>query len=67
MLFLQYPPCSTCRKARAWLDEHGVIYTARHIKEENPSYEELKSWQAKAVCPLKSSSIQAGSCINPCS
>ena len=53
MLFLQYPPCSTCRKARAWLDEHGVIYTARHIKEENPSYEELKSWQAQSSLPLK--------------
>ena len=53
MLFLQYPPCSTCRKARAWLDEHGVIYTARHIKEENPSYEELKSWQTQSGLPLK--------------
>ena len=42
MLFLEYPPCSTCKKARAWLDAHGVMYTARHIKEENPTYEELK-------------------------
>lgn len=53
MLFLQYPPCSTCRKARAWLDDHSVIYTARHIKEENPSCEELKSWQAQSGLPLK--------------
>lgn len=53
MLFLQYPPCSTCRKAKAWLDSHGVEYTARHIKEENPSYEELKDWHAKSGLPLK--------------
>lgn len=53
MLFLQYPPCSTCRKAKAWLDSHGVEYTARHIKEENPTYEELKGWHAKSGLPLK--------------
>lgn len=53
MLFLQYPPCSTCRKAKAWLDEHGLAYTARHIKEENPTYEELKSWYASSGLPLK--------------
>lgn len=53
MLFLQYPPCSTCRKAKAWLDSHGVEYTARHIKEENPTYEELKDWHAKSGLPLK--------------
>ena len=53
MLFLEYPPCSTCRKARAWLDEHGVEYTARHIKEENPSYEELKLWYERSGLPLK--------------
>ena len=46
MLFLEYPPCSTCKKAKAWLDAHGVAYTARHIKENNPSYEELKQWLA---------------------
>ena len=53
MLFLEYPPCSTCRKARAWLDEHVVEYTARHIKEENPSYEELKLWYERSGLPLK--------------
>lgn len=53
MLFLQYPPCSTCRKAKAWLDSHRMEYTARHIKEENPSYEELKEWHAKSELPLK--------------
>ena len=53
MLFLEYPPCSTCRKARAWLDEHNVSYTARHIKNENPGYEELKAWYAMSGLPLK--------------
>lgn len=53
MLFLEYPPCSTCRKARAWLDAHGVSYTARHIKESNPTYEELKAWHASSGLPLK--------------
>lgn len=53
MLFLQYPPCSTCRKAKAWLDEHRLAYTARHIKEENPTYEELKSWYEGSGLPLK--------------
>ena len=53
MLFLEYPPCSTCQKARAWLDSHNVAYTARHIKNQNPSYEELKTWYASASLPLK--------------
>ena len=53
MLFLLYPPCSTCQKAKKWLDDHGVTYTARHIKEENPSYEELKHWYAISGLPLK--------------
>ena len=53
MLFLEYPPCSTCRKAKAWLDANGVAYTDRHIKEENPSYEELKLWYERSGLPLK--------------
>ena len=53
MLFLEYPPCSTCQKARKWLDAHGIDYTARHIKEENPTYEELKEWHAASGLPLK--------------
>ena len=53
MLFMEYPPCSTCRKAKAWLDSHDVAYTARHIKDENPTYEELKDWHAKSGLPLK--------------
>ena len=43
ILFIQYPPCSTCQKAKKWLDGRGAVYTDRHIKEQNPSYEELKN------------------------
>ncbi len=53
MLFLQYPPCTTCQKARKWLDDNGVAYEARHIKECNPSYEELKAWHQRSGLPLK--------------
>ncbi len=53
MLFIQYPPCSTCQKAKKWLDAHGLEYTDRHIKENNPSYEELKAWHEKSGQPLK--------------
>ena len=53
MLFLQYPPCSTCRKAKAWLDQRGISYTDRHIKEQNPTYEELKAWYEVSGLPLK--------------
>ena len=53
MLFLQYPPCSTCQKAKKWLDEHGISYTDRHIKQDNPTYEELKLWHSISGLPLK--------------
>ena len=53
MLFIQYPPCSTCKKAKAWLDGHGIGYTDRHIKEQNPTYEELKQWHKISGLPLK--------------
>ncbi|MCH5255503.1 MAG: arsenate reductase family protein [Lachnospiraceae bacterium] len=53
MLFLQYPKCTTCQKAKKWLDEHHITYTNRHIVEENPSYEELKQWYEKSGLPLK--------------
>lgn len=53
MLFLEYPPCSTCKKAKKWLDEHGIVYTARHIKEDNPSYEELENWLQVSGLPVK--------------
>ena len=53
MLFLEYPPCSTCKKAKKWLDEHNIPYSARHIKEQNPSYEELKHWLEVSGLPVK--------------
>ena len=53
MLFIQYPPCSTCQKAKKWLDVNSISYEPRHIKEENPSYEELKDWYARSGLPLK--------------
>ena len=53
MLFIQYPSCSTCQKAKKWLDGHGIAYTARHIKEHNPTYEELKIWYEASGLPLK--------------
>jgi len=53
MLFLYYPPCSTCKRAKKWLDDNGVAYTDRHIKEDNPSYEELKNWLEISRLPVK--------------
>jgi len=53
MLFLEYPPCSTCKKAKKWLDEHGIAYTDRHIKENNPSFEELRTWLDASGLPVK--------------
>ena len=53
MLFIEYPPCSTCKKAKQWLEEKGIPYTARHIKEQNPSFEELKAWYAMSGLELK--------------
>lgn len=53
MLFILYPKCSTCQKAKKWLDEHNIEYTERHIAENNPSYEELKDWYEKSGLPLK--------------
>ena len=53
MLFLEYPKCSTCQKARKWLDERNIEYVDRHIVERNPSYDELKEWYKKSGLPLK--------------
>lgn len=53
VLFLEYPKCSTCKKAKKWLDEHGVSYTARHIVEDNPSADELRVWHERGGLPLK--------------
>ena len=53
MLFLCYPKCSTCQKAKAWLDEHGISYELRDIKTDNPTAEELTLWYRKSGLPLK--------------
>ena len=53
MLFIQYPPCTTCQKAKKWLDEKEIAYEDRHIKLENPSYKELKAWYEASGLPLK--------------
>ena len=53
MLFICYPKCSTCQKAKRWLDEHNIDYTERHIVEVNPTYDELKEWYSKSGLPLK--------------
>ena len=53
MLFVEYPKCSTCQKAKKWLDEHGIAYEDRHIVENNPTYEELKDWYGRSGLPLK--------------
>lgn len=53
MIFLEYPKCSTCQKAKKWLDANGVVYEDRHIKESNPSVEELKEWHKRSGMPLK--------------
>jgi arsenate reductase len=53
MLFVCYPKCTTCAKARKWLDAKGVTYEERDIKTENPSYSELKKWYKLSGLPLK--------------
>ena len=53
MLFICYPRCTTCKKAQKWLDDNGFQYELRDIKENNPTYEELKNWHAKSGLPLK--------------
>ena len=53
MLFLEYPPCSTCKKAKQWLLDHKILFTARPIKEDNPTFEELSQWYAMSGLPLK--------------
>ena len=53
MLFIYYPKCSTCQKAKKWLDAQEISYTERHIVEEKPTYEELKKWQARSGLPIK--------------
>ena len=52
-IFLQYPACSTCQKAKKWLEENGISYDDRHIVEQNPTVQELKEWVAKSGQPLR--------------
>lgn len=53
MLFVGYPRCSTSNRAQAWLDQNGISYEFRHIKDNNPSAEELKAWHKASGLPLK--------------
>ena len=53
MLFICYPKCSTCRKAKTWLEDHNISYELRDIKEENPTAQELSDWQKKSGLPMK--------------
>jgi arsenate reductase len=53
ILFVEYPKCSTCKKAKKWLDDHGVVYTDRHIVEQNPTAEELREWHQRSGLPVK--------------
>lgn len=53
MLFICYPKCTTCQKAKKWLESQGIAYTERNIAEENPTYAELKEWYKKSGMPLK--------------
>ncbi|ATW23890.1 arsenate reductase family protein [Candidatus Formimonas warabiya] len=52
-LLICYPKCTTCQKAKKWLDENGIDYAERHISEQNPTAAELKDWQQKSGLPLK--------------
>ena len=53
MTFICYPKCGTCRKARQWLEEKGIVYQERDIKTQNPTAEELGQWQESSGLPLK--------------
>ena len=53
MIFIEYPKCTTCKKAKKWLDDKGIEYTDRHIVEDNPTFDELKLWYEKSGLPLK--------------
>lgn len=53
VLFIEYPKCTTCKKAKKWLDEHGVEYNDRHIVEDNPTAAELAEWHERSGLPLR--------------
>ena len=51
--FICYPKCTTCQKAQAWFNEKGLEYEVRNIKEDNPSYDEIKKWYEKSGLDIK--------------
>lgn len=53
MLFICYPRCTTCKKAKAWLDSKSIAVEFRDIQKENPREEELRRWHAQSGMPLK--------------
>lgn len=53
VLFVEYPKCTTCKRAKKWLDEHGVSYEDRHIVEDNPTKEELALWHQRSGLPIR--------------
>ena len=53
VLFIEYPKCSTCRRAKKWLDDHGVSYIDRHIVEDNPQAAEIADWQERSGLPVR--------------
>ena len=53
MLFIEYPKCSTCKKAKKWLDDHNIKYEDRHIIDDNPTFDELKEWYHKSNLDIK--------------
>ncbi|MBP1763852.1 MAG: ArsC family protein [Firmicutes bacterium] len=52
-LFICYPKCTTCQKAKKWLDEHTISYEERHIKDHNPTFDELRQWHKQSNLSLK--------------
>ena len=53
MLFIEYPKCTTCQRAKKWLDARGAVYEDRHIQEDNPTAEEIREWAKKSGMPLR--------------
>ncbi len=53
VLFVEYPKCSTCKKAKKWLDERGIAYDDRHIVEDNPTADELAAWHETSGLPVR--------------
>ena len=53
MVFVCYPRCTTCQKAQKWLDAQGLAYQVRHIKDDNPTAEELKAWWARSAAAIR--------------